>query len=104
LTLEFLNQVLEFQLLDIKTRALISKGPLCLPPRATLEWFSVLPSSMLACLDSEGYARVFSPSVMGGQWSPVLDIKTVNKARDWFWPIGIDEDHLTGVVCKIEKR
>ena len=34
----------------------------------------------------------------------MLDIRTCNKPRDWFWPIGLDDRALTGVVCKEEKR
>lgn len=98
------DQVLEFQLMDIKSKKLLSRGPMCLSQGSKLEWFSVLSGAMLAALDSEGITTVYSPAAMGGQWCPVLDIKERNKARDWFWPIGIDEGHLNGVVCKIEKR
>ena len=98
------DQVMEFQLIDTKAKSMLARGPMCLPPKATLEWFAVLPSAMLACLDSEGYASVFSSASMGGQWMPVLDIKVHNQTRDWFWPIGLTNQDLLGVRCKIEKR
>jgi hypothetical protein len=98
------DQILEFQFMNIKDRQLLAKGPMCMSPGSTLEWFSVLPSGMVAAMDSAGSVKVFTNGMMGGQWCPVLDITQRNKPRDWFWPIGIDDNHLTGVVCKIEKR
>ena len=98
------DQILEFQFMNIKDRQLLAKGPICMSPGSTLEWFSVLPSGMVAAMDSAGSVKVFTNGMMGGQWCPVLDITQRNKPRDWFWPIGIDDNHLTGVVCKIEKR
>lgn len=64
----------------------------------------VLHNGMVGLLDSEGICMVWSHADKGGKCMPVLDIKTQNKPRDWFWPIRLDEDNLTGVVCKIEKR
>ena len=98
------DQVLEFQLMDLKGNRVTAKDYVGLSPKATIEWFQVVRPGLVAAMDSEGVVMIHTPAEMGGQWTPVLDIKTCNQPRDWFWPISIDDFHLTGVVCKEEKR
>lgn len=98
-------QDLQFQLLNVSTRKGLAGGRLPLSPGTTLEWLQVTDAGIVATMDSDGYVNVFASAVgVAGAWVPVLDIKTRNKSRDWFWPIRLDADCLTGVVCKEEKR
>mmetsp|Transcript_34186 Transcript_34186/g.80997 ORF Transcript_34186/g.80997 Transcript_34186/m.80997 type:complete len:821 (-) Transcript_34186:46-2508(-) len=99
------SQDLVFTLLDTTTRKGVAGGRVSLSPGATLEWLQVTDNNMVATMDSEGYVNVFAPALgLAGAWVPVLDIKKRNKPRDWFWPIRLDGECLTGVVCKEEKR
>ena len=105
------SQDVHFQWLNVDSKMTIAAGPVCLSPKAKLEWLQLTDLGFLAIMDSAGMVSLYSPSAaqIMGQWAPVLDITSLEREkkmhkRDWFWPVAITQDNIVGVLVKEEKR
>lgn len=105
------SQDVHFQWLNVDSKTTVAAGPVCLSPKAKLEWLQITDLGFLAIMDSAGMVCLYSPAAaqVTGQWNPVLDVTSLEKEkkmhkRDWFWPVAITQDHIVGVLVKEEKR
>ena len=105
------SQDVHFEWMDMDSKAMIASGPVCLTPKAKLEWVQLTDLGFLAVMDSGGLVSLYTPAgpQAAGHWAPVLDVKSLEKAnkmhkRDWLWPVAITQDDIVGVLVKEEKR
>jgi len=105
------SQDVHFQWMNLNSKTMVASGAVCLSPASKLEWLQLTDMGFMAIMDSAGLVSLYSPSTqpMTGHWTPVLDIKSLEKEKkifkkDWFWPVAMTQEDVVGVVVKEEKR
>ncbi|CAL1391088.1 unnamed protein product [Linum trigynum] len=93
------DQVLEFQVFDIRNGTRPSRGRLPLSPGSHLIWFGFSEEGLLSSYDSKGVLRVFT-SQYGGSWLPLFSANKTKKSDENYWVVGLNANKLFCIVCK----
>ncbi|CAN6446726.1 unnamed protein product [Victoria cruziana] len=95
------DQVLEFNVLDISKRSLITKGRLPLTPGSYLTWLGFSEEGLLSSYDSKGVMRVYMMQY-ACSWVPCFSASKERKAEgEHYWVVGLSSTRVFCVICSL---
>ncbi|KAF3781211.1 WD repeat and HMG-box DNA-binding protein 1 [Nymphaea thermarum] len=93
------DQVLEFNMLDISKRTLITKGRLPLTPGSYLTWLGFSEEGLLSSYDSKGVLRVYIMQY-ANSWVPCFSAAKERKAEgEHYWVVGLNSTKVFCIIC-----